>query len=284
MADKIDKLPISVLIMTQNEEANIGFALRSVVPHFSQVIVVDSFSSDRTSEIVGEFPGVGFYRHKFEGWAEQRNWMLANCSISSPIVFFLDADEYVETPFLAELEAMLLAGGKFSSVTVSQKMVFMSKPLRFAYDHPPIKRIFSGEVRFVGEGAREYAVSDGPTLEVGAPILHNDRRPLSAWFAKHNNNSDREAALFVARREGRAALQEGVERRFVLKMWVRRNVWDRLPLLLRPFFYFSYRYVIKLGFLDGFPGLVYCLLHGFIYQLMIGIKILYLRVPLNEKI
>jgi glycosyltransferase involved in cell wall biosynthesis len=284
MKDISGKLPVSVLIMTQNEEENIGFALKAVVPYFDQVIVMDSFSSDRTAEVVRGFKGVEFYTHKFEGWAEQRNWMLENCEISNKTVFFLDADEYPDDKFIRELSEILKGENKFSSIKITPKYIFMGQNLRFAYDHPKIKRIFSEEVRFVGEGAREYAVSDGLALELSCPLIHEDRRPLSVWFAKHNNNSDREAALFMAKQSCGVARQGGLETRFGFKIWVRHNVWDRLPLLLRPFLYFFYRYVVKMGFLDGIPGLVYCLLHGLIYQLMIGVKIMQLQSLSNERV
>ena len=82
------KLPVSVLIMTQNEETNIQIALESTVESFDQVIVTDSFSTDKTLNICRNYPDVEIYCHKFKGWAEQRNWMLENCKIKNDIVFF----------------------------------------------------------------------------------------------------------------------------------------------------------------------------------------------------
>jgi glycosyltransferase involved in cell wall biosynthesis len=267
------KLEVSVLIMTQNEEANIKFAVESALPYFNQIILVDSFSTDNTIEIVKQYPGVEVYQHAFENWAAQRNWMLRNCAIKNDIVFFLDADEYITAAFVDELRNIINSGIIFSAIFVTPTFIFLDKKLRHAYGHPKIRRIFRKTgLEFYCEGARERAVAEGPVLEIKEPFIHHDRKPISDWIAKHNVNAQRETSFYCERESvmRTASLPRGLRAR----TWVRENIWNRLPLLVRPFLYFFYRYIIKLGLLDGKAGFIYCYLHAFWYQRLIDIMII----------
>jgi len=84
------KTPVSVLILTRNEEANIAACLRSL-GWAEEISVVDSLSTDRTIEIAKSL-GARVYPHSFEGYAKQRNWALANLPLSYGWVLMLDAD------------------------------------------------------------------------------------------------------------------------------------------------------------------------------------------------
>src|SRR5450631_1986366 len=274
-------LPVTVLIMSHNEELNISHALLSVISTFDQIVVTDSYSTDRTQDIVRSFSKVELYLNQFAGWAEQRNWMLANCRVRNSTVFFLDADEVVTPEFIQELSPKLLA--EFGSIEVTLQLYFLKSKLRFAYGHPPIRRIFKRNgVSFLSEGSREYAVSQNPTLRISSPLIHRDNRGVGHWIEKHQRNADREARTYLAQAfvlsspisspggARRAALPHGKK----LKLFLRHSVWDRLPLTLRPFLYFVFRYIGQLGFLDGRAGFIFCVLHAFWYQFLIDVKII----------
>jgi len=271
--DSLEKLPITVMIMTQNEEMNIKYALDSVIRDFNQVIVTDSFSTDATKEICKGYP-VDYYEHKFEGWAEQRNWMLEKCETKNDVVFFLDADEYVNRPFIMELKDIVKKGMEYDSIYLIRKHVFLGRSLRFAHGHPPMKRIFKKNgLWFYGEGAREYSGVEGRSIRMNVPYIHHDRKPVSCWIDKHNSNSTREALLFVNKQNQLPPkFYSGLPFRQKIKLTLKRYVYDNMPLFFRPFMYFVYRYFFRLGFLDGRAGLIYCYLHAFWYHSLIGIK------------
>lgn len=150
----------------------------------------------------------------------------------------------------------------------------MGRHLRYAYGHPKIKRIFSRGVKFFGSGAREYACVEGECLEMLAPIMHYDHKFLSAWVSKHNSNSDREAICYIERKAKDDKIKKAeLPANLKTTLWIRRNIWNNLPLAARAPSYFIYRYFFRMGFIDGKPGLVYCLLHAFLYQTMIDMKI-----------
>lgn len=270
-----EKVPSTILIMTQNEEENIRYAIDSVIDDFDQVIVTDSFSIDQTVAICREYPNVELYQHEFISWADQRNWMLSNCSIRNDVVVFLDADEYLISPFIEELRRILKSKENFDSIYITIKYIFLGSHLKFAYGHPKIKRIFNKKgLLFTGEGAREYANKEGIALSMKTPFIHCDRKPISFWIDKHNRNAERETVLFLQKDKIDFSYTNALPWRLKTKIWIRNTIWNRLPLMVRPGLYFIYRYFFQLGILDRRAGLIYCYLHAFWYQSLIDIKIL----------
>jgi len=264
------KIPATVVIIAENEAKNIDFALRSIHDRFSDIVVVDAYSNDGTAQICANYPAVRVCQHAFENWAEQRNWALENCGISTDHVLFLDADEFLTEEFLSELAALFSSGKRFDAVAMMPEFIFMGKKLRFSYGHPLIRRLFRREgLHFVCEGARERAVSGPILLRFQVPFVHHDRKGLLFWLSKHLRNAEREAQFYGMRPVGAEYSAD-----LKLRTWLRGYVWDRLPLLLRPFLYFFVRYVVRLGFLDGAAGFVYCFLHAFWYPMVIDLLIL----------
>ena len=272
-----EKLPISVLIMTQNEEENIRYAIESVKDYFDQIVVTDSFSIDNTKKIVLEYKKIEFYEHNFEGWAEQRNWMLKNCNIRNEIVFFLDADEWIDKEFIEELRDIINKNKDFSAIYLKVKYIFLNKWLKYSYGHPLIKRIFKKRsLYFSGEGAREYAhIDESKTITMNSYLIHQDRKSFDFWIKKHINNANREANLYLEKlKKQNAAISDDLSIKLKIKLWIRKYIWDKIPLGVRPLFYFLYRYFIQLGFLDGKEGFIFCVNHALWYQMLIDIKII----------
>lgn len=265
------RLPITVLIMCQNEELNISHSLDSVVHFFDQVIVTDSYSIDKTADIIRRYSEVEYYEHAFEGWAQQRNWMLENCAIRNEIVFFLDADEVINLDFIEELSMLLKQD--FDAIEMKADMHFLGKHIKYSYGHPYIKRIFKKQqVRFIASGAREYSNVHSNILRLVNGLHHEDRRGLSFWIDKHNRNSSREALLFLEKEISLDVSKLCFSSK--IKMLIRVYVWDKLPLTVRPFGYFIYRYILQGGFIDGRAGFLFCFFHALWYPMLIDAKIL----------
>ena len=265
----VNKLPVSVIILSQNEEANIKYAIDSVYEYFDQIIVVDSFSIDKTVDIVSEYKGVELYQNKFINWAEQRNWALKNCNVRNKFVFFLDSDEYVTNEFINELRYIINNNSdKYSSIYVKPHLYFMGKYLKYSYGHPKVKRIFVNKnLQFICEGAREYAIVEEKDIYcMESPLHHYDRRPVSYWVEKHIRNAQMEADNYI---NNKCDYENVLSK----TNWIRKKIWNRLPIFIRPFFYFIYRYFLKFGFLDGVIGFIYCFLHAFWYNFLIDVFI-----------
>ena len=253
-------ISLAVMVIAQNEEANIRHCLNSVKGWAAELYVIDSFSTDLTAQYAQEM-GAVVVQHQFEDWASQRNWALDTLSLQPEWVLFLDADEQATAIFRQQVEAALEnVGPDVPAFYVYFDFVFLGRCLRHAYESPPVIRLIRrGKARWVGAGAREYCQVDGRIAEVCSRIWHQDHKGLSAWIEKQNRNATREANLLWQRAESDASGTS--ERR--LRVWVRDRLWNRLPLFVRPLLYFLYRYVARGGFLDGKAGLAYTFLQGY---------------------
>jgi glycosyltransferase involved in cell wall biosynthesis len=271
--------PVSALIITRNEEANIAACLASV-ERASEVFVVDSLSTDRTVEIA-ESLGAKVVPHSFAGYAEQRNWALENLPISNEWVLMLDADERIPPP-LAEEIAQVVADDPqhHAGYYLKRRFFFLGRWLKHGGLYPTwVLRLFRrGCARFENRPVNEHAVLDGSAGYLTHPFDHHDQRPLADWISKHNRYADLEAEEFLQECL-QGGYQDAIKARFrgsqaERKRWIKLRVWNRLPLLVRPFLFFFRNYFLKGGFLDGRQGFIYHVLWSFWVRFLIDVKIL----------
>ncbi len=260
------KLPISVIIMTYNEEANIEYALKSIHDWASRIFIVDSYSSDRTLEIAKKYTHK-IYQHPWEGFAGQRNWIMDNLPLTNRWILFLDADEMASDELRREIGALFRNGfpPNVSAFAIGYRLVFMGKWLKHgASEVPQIKMVARGEVTWLVQGEREPCEVKGGIYHLEGRIWHDDRRGLHTWTEKHNKYSSTGALDLLNRR------LEKKDSEVIGSL--KHRLWDRLPLFARPFLYFFYRYIIRLGFLDGIPGFMYAFLQALWFRLIIDAK------------
>lgn len=272
---------LAVVILTYNEEVNLPTALESICGWADQVFVVDSYSTDRTLEIARQFE-VSVYQNPWQDWAAQRNWALAKLPIHTEWVFFLDADEVATHQFRRELDAYIAnADSSVAALQIRQRFVFLGRELRHAHESPPLVRMIRpGRAKWQCLGAREYTSVDGEILAVSTLLHHEDRRGLTFWIEKQNKNASREAEVLLKGSGLDVDPKFGQER--AVRYWLQQSVWRKLPLFIRPFIYFFYVYCIRLGFLDGWQGFVFCFLHGLWYRMLIDAKYAEARLTLSR--
>lgn len=268
------KTPVAVVALTYNEEANIERCVRSVAGWAAQVFVVDSFSTDRTIEIARSL-GADVHQRMFTGFADQRNWALDHLPFTCDWLLFLDADEWVSEPLKEEISRRIAALGRTAGYHIPRRHRFMGRWLRFGGLYPTMQlRLFRrGRVRCEDRLVDEHFVVDGPTETLSQDLLTEDQKGIGAWIDRHNVYAGLEARELLRAHHGGprlAARLSGTQAE--RKRWVRERLWNRLPLFTRPFALFFYRYVLRLGFLDGAAGLVYHLLESFWYRLLIDLN------------
>ena len=282
MIKQLAKTPVSVLVLTYNEEVNIVACLESV-GWASEVFVVDSFSTDRTVELA-ESLGASVCQHSFETCAAQWNWALDNLPFANDWVLVLDADERVPRSLADEIAQVLNDPSQRSAgYWMKRRFFFGGKWLRHGGLYPTwIVRLFRRSAgRFGRHGISEHLVLEGSAGYLRDPFDHCDRKPLSEWIQKHDRYAGLEAEEYVRRRSGadqvwsiRARLSGSQAER---KLWIKLQLWNRVPLLVRPFLFFIRNYFLKLGFLDGRAGLIYHVLWSFWYPFLISARILEIR-------
>ncbi len=277
------KAPITVIILTKDEEVNLPQALESVV-HADQIIVLDSHSTDRTKEIAVSF-SAEVYERDFTNQADQFNWALDNLEARNEWILRIDSDEVISKELWREMsEAIRTAPPDVSGFYLRRRVYFMGRWIRHGGYYPTlILRLFrKGKARSEEREMDEHVV----LLKGEARALRNDfkddnKKDLAWWIGKHNNYSTREARALLGGGDGLKANLFGAQPE--RKRWLKTEVYQKLPLFVRPTLYFLYRYFIRLGFLDGKEGFLFHFLQGFWYRLLVDAKVYELKRKNRKK-
>lgn len=259
---------ITVIVLTYNEEENISLTLTSVYKRFPNVLVVDSYSTDNTLGLISHnFNNVRVKQNVFVSHRKQRMWAIENDPFDSEWVFFLDADEIVTDSLFEEINSLT---DDYLGYYLFYEFYFLEKRIKYGgYRRNFILRLFKKSHYKISRDMNEHIFISGPVQKLRNPFVHKDNRGFAFWLAKHIDYAKREANELLnpsARGEGRLFGNQ-VER----KRWLRQYFWNRLPPLIRPILYFIYRYLIRLGFLDGLRGFVFHFFHAFVYYLIIDV-------------
>ena len=263
---------ISVLILTLNEEANLAECLESC-SWCDDIVVFDSFSTDRTPEIA-LLGGVRFFQRRFDNYAAQRNAGMTEVEYKHPWVLMVDADERTPMDLVAESQRRV-AGADDGTVMfrMRRKDFFLGRWLRRSSGYPTWfgRLVRVGRVRVEREVNEEY-IADGAIAYLEAHLHHYPfNKGIAYWYERHNRYSTMEALAQVQEAQAPWSMKSLMsadpnERRRALK-----RLAYRLP--MRPGLVFLYWYVIRLGFLDGRAGLAFSSMRA-TYELFIDLKVL----------
>ena len=269
------RVPVSVVILTLDEERNIADCLRSCA-WCDDVHVLDSGSRDRTCEIAREM-GATVHVNKFESFGQQRNWAIDNIKTKYSWQFHLDADERFTEPLVQEMFQLL--GGeraetnRMAAYHCPSMMIFLGRWLKHAGGYPAYQvRLFHVErCRFVDFGHGQREQTRGEVGRLVQPYIHfNFANGLVEWFGKHNRYSDRESDEAVVARRSRPPLLRAI---FSKDPTVRRRGMKDLSYFVRfrGMFRFLYMYVYRAGWMDGREGFHYCAMIA-MYEYWIELK------------
>ena len=270
---------LTVIIITFQEEAKIRSCIESVQSVTSNIFVVDSYSTDRTQEILSDME-VRFVEHEFTTYAEKRNWSQKNNPFQTDWVMHLDADERF-TPELIKWFAneFVEKRKKYNGFLFSRKTIFMNKWIKHGGQYPNYHaRLFREHLGHCED--KEYDqhfIIDSDRIETIADvdIINIVTDNIDDLIRSHNNWATKEAKEILAAKrnltgEVKARMWgNAIERR----RWLKRNIFEKAPLFYRSFIYFNYRYFIRGGFLDGKEGLIFFFLQTFWFRFLVDAKV-----------
>jgi glycosyltransferase involved in cell wall biosynthesis len=267
-------LNLSVIILTYNEEKHIKRCIESVKEIAKEILIVDCFSSDKTVEIA-ESLGAYVFQHKWEkSYAKQFNWALENLPINNEWVLRLDADEYLSENLRKEIQIKLTnISDKISGIVIPLKRFFLEKPIKRGTGSIKLLRLFRYkkaicEQRWMDE---HIVLLEGSSIEFENAFVDHNLNNLSWWINKHNGYAIREAIDLLDIELGliknknvnvKLSPQAETKRR-------RKYKYAKQPLFVRSFLYFLYRYIFKLGFLEGKEGFLWHFLQGWWYRTLV---------------
>ena len=270
-------MALTVVILTLNEARHIERALRSIARFADRCVVVDSGSADDTVALARAL-GAEVLTHPFVNQARQFNWALEQLSSDTDWVFRLDADEVVSDALAAEIAARLPdLPDDVVGLTMPRRIAFLGRPIRHGGLFPVnILRLFrfgqgSSEDRWMDE----HITVDGRVEALQGELLDDNLNSLGWWVDKHNRYASREALqiLLDERHTAPVTATAAMGAQTAAKRWINRKLYTRLPLGWRAFAYFFYRYLVRGGFRDGYPGLAFHTLQGFWYRFLVDAKL-----------
>jgi glycosyltransferase involved in cell wall biosynthesis len=264
-------LPISVIVPVRNEAINLGRCLESL-RGVGEIYVVDSQSADSTAEIAHSFGAHVVQFHYQGGWPKKRQWALDTLPLAYEWVLLLDADESLTPELFGEMQQAIRVP-RVNGYYVGLDIFFLGKQLRHSganfYKLSLFRRGHGKfECRAKGQDSsmcdmevHEHVMADGPIAKLRSRLLHHNVENLSHYIHKHNEYSNWEACVWrdeqPANPDAIRATPFGTQAQ--RRRWLRKKFFG-LP--GSPLIFFLYKYVLRCGFLDGIPGLIYCALQG----------------------
>lgn len=234
------KLPLSVAIISHNEEANLRRTLESIAPYASEIILVDSDSTDRTREIASEF-GAKIFIEEWRGHIAQKNSALEKCT--QEWILSLDCDEVV-TPELAASLPKAIANTEIQGWKINRRTVYLGKILRYAWQPDKKLRLVRRDAHPVWGGYNPHDVLfiEGRAETIQGELLHYSYRDMRQHFEK---------TVYYAYNTAISYHTNGKKPSIG-------------KLLLNPLYSFIRNYIFQRGFLDGIHGFI-AAMSAFVY-------------------
>ena len=264
-------VPVSVVVLTLNEEPNIRRCLASVA-WADQVVVVDSGSADGTVSLA-RAAGAEVVDQPWLGFSAQREHSLRLPLLRHDWVYFVDADEWV-SPQLATEIATKLADPRCAGFAHRLRLVFMGTWIRHCgwYSGSWVVRLVDRRyTKYDGSLVGERACVDGRIRRLDNDIVDEDRKGLAAWLHKHV----RYAQLECERRGsdwqpgGTAGARCGTATIPGRSPAASSRSWSIPAVPAKPAALFLYMYIARLGFLDGAAGFRFCVYHAW-YEMCVA--------------
>jgi glycosyltransferase involved in cell wall biosynthesis len=271
--------PVATIVLTYNEEGNLPACLASLRGLDCELFVVDSGSTDRTVAIAAA-SGATVLRHPFDNYAAQRNWAQSHLPTQAEWVLHLDADERLTPQLVTEINQVLARPAiEADGFLLRKRTVFLGRWIKHGGHYPAFHlRLFRRRM-----GRCENRLYDQHFLVSGrvdqlqhdyVDVLTSD---LTTWSMRHSRWAELEAQE-ITRADASSAEAERVQPRLFgtpveRRRWLRDRMYGHAPLFGRAVLYWFYRYVLRLGFLDGTEGLIFHFLQGWWYRWLIDSKL-----------
>lgn len=234
-------MTLSVCIITYNEERIIKSTLKSVEDIADEIIIVDSFSTDKTKEVISEFKNVVFIEKKFEGYGKQKLFALNKCSCDW--ILFIDADEIPDKVCVKSIEEIKKEGSTIKVYKIEfENFMFYRRIKRGSWNNVKRIRLFErGSVTFSDDSVHESIITQDNIGLLKGKIQHFTYHDISQHVDKMNRYSELMA----------------------VKNFEQGKTKGLFATIASPFFSFIKNYFFKLGFLDGTLGLYAAFVNSF---------------------
>lgn len=267
---KMTKLPLSIIIPILNEEILLPRVLASANRLGVEVFILDSGSTDKSLEIAKSY-GCQIHVGKWGSFGEKINWGLTQLPLKTTWVMRLDADEYLTDEFIEQIgPALCSMDANVDGVMIGRRIKFLGKWLKYGGMYPSshlrITRV--GRAQYENRLLDEHVHVHGAISRFSADIVEEESKGLLVWSSKHLRYAETECFIHYNKLTSEKTwrtLKGGAR----FRRFLREEIYERFPLFVRPVGFWFYRYIIRLGFLDGVPGFIFHVLHAFWYRIFV---------------
>lgn len=279
MQPAVKTLPITAVILTFNEAMHIGRALDSL-RFCERVLIIDSGSTDGTVEMA-QARGADTRHRQWLNHADQFQYALDEGQISTPWTLRLDADEVIEPDLEAAIRTTLpTLAGNVTGINFKRKHIFMGHWVRHGGRYPIVLlRLWrTGKGRVEARWMDEHIiVEEGRTITLDGGFADINLNDSVFFTEKHNRYASREAIVALSQKYALLPADKGLDAQSAswqagFKRAAKEKFYNRLPFGIGPLFYFLWRFIFQLGFLDGRTGRIYHVLQGFWYRYLVDVR------------
>jgi len=287
------KIKLVAVILTKNESIHLARCLTKMRTLTKDILVVDSFSSDNTVQIA-ERHGARVLQRDWTSYANQFNWALEQLAADIEWVIRVDADEYLSPELVADIRSRLPElGPEINGGRMRRRIIFQGRTIRFGgfCKHPLLRLVRNGCGQAEDIWMDEHIVGANSSILFDGEIIDHNLRSLTSWIEKHNRYSSLEA-LDILNSKHRF-LDCGMRTMLAPRLWplgsdastrwLKKNIYLRMPRKVRALLLFLYRYVLRLGFLDGRAGRQFHVLQAFWYRYLVDSKLEEVECRIREQ-
>ena len=267
-----------VSLLTYNEEIHIKRCLDNFLMLTSNIYVVDSFSNDKTVDILGEYE-INFVQNEFKNHSNQLNFAINTFPFETNYILRIDCDETLSYELINEIitSKMLATDSDFSGFYIKRKVKFFDKILNYGNINPIwLLRLWKRGKGFCDDKLMDekIIVTDQKTTRLQNIILDDNLNNLTWWTNKHNNYSNREA-LEILKSKYIVSSYSFKSNYYTIDYFLclLKVLYNKMPIFFRSFLLFFYSYFLKLGILDGLPGFIWNILQVFWYRYLVDVKV-----------
>jgi glycosyltransferase involved in cell wall biosynthesis len=261
---------VTVLVATKNEAVNLPRCLAALAPA-ARVVLLDSHSADGTPAIAAAH-GAEVVQFDYRGgYPKKRQWALDHLPIATPWVLLLDADEVVPPALWDEIAGVVGGPASKDAYLVAKGFHFLGRRFRhggfsfvavllFRRGRARFERLVEDEATGMDMEVHERVVVDGTLGRLATPLIHEDFKGLEAYLDRHNRYSTWEAKLRHRFLATGTYGEQAIAPRLFGNAQERRRFAKRIAVRMpfEPQLWFLYHYVLRLGCLEGRPGLIAC--------------------------
>ena len=266
---------ISAIVLTYNEEIHIKRCLENLKLITDKIFVIDSFSTDSTTNIAKELGAEVLFNKWENSYSKQFNWALKNAPIKTDWVIRIDADEYLDNKLIDEINNKLpKVSDNVSGIEICLERFFLKKKIKFGLGKISQIRLFRyGKAICEPRMMDEHIMVDGEIISFKGKWIDNNLSTLQEWSSKHNKYAIREAIDYLnLYSENNINIKYNYSYNAKNKH-KNKTLYSKMPLFWRAFIYFCLRYFIRGGFLDGKEGFLWHFLQGWWYRTLVDAKI-----------